>query len=145
MGMLNAQFVYLKSNGVYEREQIAWPDCEFLDLDNLNYTSNWLIRRLNYLDNIFNNPELLTGIKQIAKQNQIEIYPNPARHYLNIKADNNAIIESVKIFNSLGVGVYNSNITGSIDVSGLSNGIYIVVIDFRLGKRQIEKIVIENK
>ncbi|MCD6200739.1 MAG: CotH kinase family protein [Bacteroidales bacterium] len=146
MGILNTQFEYLKSNGVYKRELIAWPDCNFLDFDNLIYTSNWLNRRLDYLDHVFNNPELLIGIKQITKQNQIRIYPNPASQYLNIKTEDITVIENVKIINSLGACVYNNNkITGSIDISGLSNGIYIVIIDFGNGETQIGKIMIISK
>jgi len=46
----------------------------------------------------------------------------------------------------LGAAVYNNHIfTGSIDVSGLSNGVYIVIIDFGFGKRQIEKIMVKSK
>ena len=146
MGIFNTQFEYLKSNGVYERELIAWQSCDFLDLDNLNYTSNWLNNRLDYLDHVFTNPELLTGVEQITKQNQIKIYPNPASRYLNIKTEDNLVIENVKIINSLGVCVYNNNkTTGRIDASGLSNGIYIVIIDFGFGERQIEKIMIKSK
>lgn len=145
MGIFNTQFGYLKSNGVYERELIAWESCEFLDFDNLNYTSDWLTRRLDYLDHVFNNPERMTGVEQIVKQNQIEVYPNPASQYLNIKTEDKTVIENITIMNSLGAVVYNNHIfTGSIDVSGFSNGVYIVIIDFGIGKRQIEKIMIKS-
>lgn len=59
---INTHHNYLKSNGVYEREQRAWKDCnKYLDLDNLHYTSEWLENRFNYLDSIFNNPNLLAN------------------------------------------------------------------------------------
>lgn len=146
MDVLNTQFEYLKSNGVYERELIAWENLDFLDIDNLNYTSNWLNNRLDYLDNVFNNPELLTGIKQITKQNKANIYPNPASQYFSIETEYSFVVENIKIINSLGICVYASNeFTGNIDVSELSNGIYIVIINFGLEGQQMEKMMIKNK
>lgn len=58
------QFNYLKANGVYERELIAWKNSGFLDLKNLKYTENWLNKRLKYLDTIFNQIELLENKKK---------------------------------------------------------------------------------
>lgn len=146
MGVFKTQFEYLKSNGVYDRELIAWKNPDFFDIDNLNYTSNWLTNRLDYLDNVFNNPELLTGIKQIAKQNKVKIYPNPASQYFIIEIENSLVVEHIKIINSSGICVYASNeFTGNINVSELSNGIYIVIINFGFEGQQIEKMMIKNK
>ena len=80
----NTQFHYLKANGVYERELKAWSDCEFFDYNNIEYTYEWLENRLNYLDNIFNNPELLTSIQEdkLIEKIRFRIFPNPASIYL---------------------------------------------------------------
>jgi len=146
MSVFNLQFSYLKSNGVYERELIAWQDCNFLDLENLDYTSKWLSNRLDYLDNVFNEPELLTGIKQIANQNTIKIYPNPANKYVSLELENPLAVHNIKIINSLGICVYDNNeFTSSIDISGLSNGIYFFIINLGNGGNQTERIMIKSK
>lgn len=59
MADFKLQFNYLKANGVYERELIAWKNGGFLDLKNLKYTEYWLTKRLAYLDIVFSQDELL--------------------------------------------------------------------------------------
>ncbi|RWX01538.1 T9SS type A sorting domain-containing protein [Flavobacterium cerinum] len=60
--------------------------------------------------------------------NSILIYPNPTSEVLNIRANNNATIETVEIFNNLGQQVLNSKNKSTINVSGLSNGIYYIKV-----------------
>jgi photosystem II stability/assembly factor-like uncharacterized protein len=65
-------------------------------------------------------PEFGTG------SNSILIYPNPTSEILNIRANNNATIETVEIFNNLGQQVLSTKSQSTINVSGLSNGIYYI-------------------
>lgn len=56
----------------------------------------------------------------------ILIYPNPTKDSFNIRSNNQATIQSVEIFNNLGQQVLTSKDQSTINVSGLSNGIYYI-------------------
>jgi hypothetical protein len=79
-----------------------------------------------YLDNIYfyDGSALSTDKNNIVN---VSLYPNPAKGILNISAKNT--IESATIYNVLGKKIksftVNAN-TSSLDVSGLSRGIYIL-------------------
>jgi len=149
IGIFNTQFNYLESNGVYERELRAWEDSDdFLDTNNIQYTSDWLESRLDYLDNVFNNPRLFTNTKIIYQIDKIgiKIFPNPASNYLNIEvSDDNIMLKNISILNSLGQCLmYCGHDNRNINVSGLNNGLYFVIADFENGYRQVEKFIIEK-
>lgn len=64
-----------------------------------------------------------------------KIYPNPVQDYLNIELPNDLGTEhKVEVFNQVGQLVYlgasNSNIKSTINLNGLSNGLYITKISF---------------
>jgi surface protein len=75
-------------------------------------------------------------------QNQpdISIYPNPTDNYLFIEGNKNPI--SISIYNLLGAEVISKSNTGKIDVSKLSNGVYIIKISDGIG--QIDRKFIKN-
>ena len=54
----------------------------------------------------------------------IELYPNPATNYFQV--DNGQKVNSVEIFNLLGVKVAESTNTQNVDVSSLKAGLYFV-------------------
>ena len=67
------------------------------------------------------------SINEVVK-NRTVIYPNPATSIINITADN-GIVEKVAIYNYLGqkmMEVSPAQSTATVDVSALTNGIYIV-------------------
>ena len=53
MNLFNNNITYLKDNAALDRENIAWPEYEFNNLD-LDYVSRWLRDRINFLDLMFN-------------------------------------------------------------------------------------------
>ena len=64
----------------------------------------------------------------LENNNQISIYPNPAKNYVNIE---NAQNSSINIYNAIGVLVYtvnSKNETTKIDVSSFDAGIYFLEI-----------------
>ncbi|MCT4591418.1 MAG: CotH kinase family protein [Carboxylicivirga sp.] len=140
----DSHFDYLNTNGVYEREKIAYPDCKFLDLDNLQYTSTWLTERLNYLDGVFK--KLIPTKNEMVRSNQLKVYPNPASHYITIESE--LEISNIQIINSLGQILYTHNGNAGltkVNISNLQSGIYFIAIDYKNLTRQVEKIVIEKK
>jgi uncharacterized delta-60 repeat protein len=76
-----------------------------------------------------------TGIRTI-EQFQAAIYPNPASGKLFIKSDE-ALLEHVTLCNLLGETIVSEVATGSnktIDVSGISNGVYILHLETNKGE-----------
>lgn len=145
----NKEFQFLKENGVYERELMAW-EAGFLDYSSITYTYDWLQRRLIYLDNAFNNHDILVKIEE---ENQItmaslKVYPNPASRFLYFEITNgNHALEQVSICDYLGRPVKKdvlSESSSTIDIADLSDGLYFVIADFKNGMRRVEKIVIKK-
>ncbi len=81
----------------------------------------------------------------IFKEDLVDIYPNPATEYLNLKGDliNEQII-NYQIFDAKGASLRKDQVDGDIDVSNLNTGIYFIqLIDENgksLGAEQFEVI-----
>lgn len=58
----------------------------------------------------------------------LEIYPNPVSDYLIVKNSESETNNQITIYNSLGTVVYTGEISGRINVSNLSSGIYTIQI-----------------
>jgi hypothetical protein len=83
------------------------------------------------------------GITDIAQNNIIDVYPNPATYILNIMAKNNEQIEEIQVIDAVGKVIKqqlfkNSNI--KLDISEISSGVYTMVIKTPSGIVQ-EKII----
>lgn len=80
-----------------------------------------------YYDNLYLHKNTVLSVNDFEAQNKVMVYPNPANSVINLNANNN--IEQVAIFTLTGQQVMfvqpNSNET-SINISGLSSGMYIV-------------------
>lgn len=80
------------------------------------------------------------SIDEIAWQNTISIYPNPANDQVYISWDSNITIEKVNLLDITGKLIIKINPiqnTNQIDLKGLSNGIYL--IEFESGNSKIQK------
>lgn len=143
LALLNSNFNYLKSNGVYERELIAWPDAALFDINNMSYTATWLEARLAYLDGYMDALSVPTDMKDIAKQKlEVELYPNPTSNYLYINTQHVPL--KIEIKNVTGQVVYqNSAISNRVDISAVRNGIYFVTV-FCKDAKKTEKIMVER-
>jgi surface protein len=74
------------------------------------------------------------GIHQQARTGLVAIYPNPATDILYIQAAQNVVTEAVSIFNLQGRKLMTvSENTGTINIGGLSAGVYIVAIKTKEG------------
>jgi len=73
----------LYNNGVYSREEMAWPDYSY-NSDAVNYMSNWIEHRIGILDELFAN--LCNIQNNPAKRNTPEclLFPNPSTGALGI-------------------------------------------------------------
>jgi len=69
----------------------------------------------------------VVGIAETNIESDFSIYPNPAKNKLFISANNGQLLREINIYNQLGQSVIQNNrINGSIDISKLKQGIYIV-------------------
>lgn len=76
--------------------------------------------------------------------NELKVYPNPVKNLLNI-VSNNSTVESILVYDLLGKTILSKSVNGTstmIDVSGLSNGIYLVKVVAAQGEK-VFKIVKE--
>lgn len=70
-----------------------------------------------------------TGVEELNPAAEFTIFPNPATNKIFISSNNGFKIETINIYNQLGENVLQSNdIIGSIDISTLFRGIYIIEI-----------------
>ena len=94
-----------------------------------------------YFVKVYYDPEHL-GVDENITQN-VEIYPNPAKDLLTIKAEN---ITNVMIYNSIGQKVYEKTADSSevsINLGGFDSGIYLVKI-VADGNEIIRKVSIQK-
>ncbi|MCB9045188.1 MAG: right-handed parallel beta-helix repeat-containing protein [Chitinophagales bacterium] len=68
------------------------------------------------------------SVQNVAGEDQLSIYPNPARDHITVRLQQTAI-ETVEVVNSVGSVVYRTQVNSNehrIDISGLSNGHYML-------------------
>ena len=72
------------------------------------------------------------------------LYPNPAKHVLNIKSKEGVVMKSAQIYDLNGRVILKSNITNaSINVETLTKGTYIIVLKDENGKDYSQKFLKE--
>ena len=83
-------------------------------------------------DVIFVNPEYdecdIDNIDESIAENNVSIYPNPAKDVIKILNDNNLNITNVEILDLTGRTVLNTEKTSNINISELPEGQYFVKI-----------------
>jgi len=131
MGLLQTNYDLLKSNGAYQREELAWKEFSLYE-PHLDYISGWLKKRLVFVDNEFNKscvpPE---GFSFDDPKPRIELYPNPATENLTVKIAAGALPFEMNIFNPSGYLLYTGQVRSkehSFQLPPLKPGLYFVVI-----------------
>lgn len=132
---LNDSYDLLKSNNVYAREALVFPNYPF-DQESFDYMANWISERIVFLDIYFGyEPNALHEISQ--KKNFV--YPVPARSEIYLAHSVNYQNKRYSIYNTQGQAVKAGNITrNAIDISSIAAGFYI----FKAGNFT-QKIIIE--
>ncbi len=102
------------------------------------------------ITDLYNSNSGITGFNSITLNNTIKIFPNPANDHITIDYGNFATVNGyqLKIQNTIGQQVFQTNITQQIDYLSLSNlggkGLYFVHIIDAQGKTiDIRKIVLQ--
>lgn len=87
----------------------------------------WLFFRM-YMDNILSNP----SYKSLDKT--IRVFPNPAQNMISIENNDPTLaIQDVILYDILGVQIETSLNNGTMDLSHLSSGVYLMTINTSLG------------
>ncbi len=109
-------------------------------------TANWT----SYIDatsTFVNNQaacDALASVSENNLENQISIFPNPAANSIHIQNDAGYVIDAISIYTILGKLIYQyKDIQNSIDVSDLSNGMYLIKLNSN--NKIITKKIIINK
>jgi hypothetical protein len=87
------------------------------------------------------DPKTITGVRNIQKENQIHIFPNPVQNSLHIQSS--SVMEQVSIYDISGSILQTFEVFETLkvlDISHLSNGIYLVKVKTEEGE-VIQKIV----
>ncbi len=74
--------------------------------------------------------------------NSVLIFPNPSEGILNIKSNDNNIIDKIIIFNSTGQQVLMQNFKSIVDLRGFSKGLYFIRL-FNKSFVETQKIIIK--
>jgi hypothetical protein len=110
-------------------------------VDDASYsTANWT--NIDPASTFVNNEAECEALSIVdnAFELDVTIYPNPTDNYLFIEGNKNPI--SISIYNLLGAEVISKSNTDKIDVSELSNGVYIIKISDGIG--QTDRKFIKN-
>ena len=116
------------------------PDLICIFVDDASYsTENWT--NIDPASTFVNNEaECALSIGDNAFELDVTIYPNPTDNYLFIEGNKNPI--SISIYNLLGAEVISKSNTDKINVSELSNGVYVIRISDGIG--QTDRKFIKN-
>ena len=132
-------YIYDENNNATSGFSYAWHNDTWVGATSVmtvyynNMESNYVINTGNYgLSHKFTASYIKTGTVSIKDNQPIEsavvIYPNPTSNILHIYTNNPNVISDVRIYSMQGALLL--HVKGNqIDVSSLSNGIYIVKVD----------------
>lgn len=80
------------------------------------------------------------SVNENQMNNSVSIYPNPANDFFRINSERN--IDSVKIYNLLGVLHFEYEKSELYSILGLPSGIYLVTIEYH-GRKETKKLVVQ--
>ena len=122
---------YLERNGLYNKENLAWPNYTYFNPD-LNYISNWTLNRLAYLEVKFTEACIpLSKNGNTVNDESIKIHPNPTNNLIFINSE--FFHEyNVSLYNNLGQlvleKIFNQS-NNTLSLGNLNKGIYILKIE----------------
>ena len=85
-----------------------------------------------------------TAINEVNLNDYFNFYPNPVRNTLNVENANDGLI-SLRIFDYQGrqqaVHTINGTSQKSIDLSNLSDGLYLIQLEDQSGNKAVQKLI----
>jgi len=87
----------------------------------------------------FETPIINEGI--VDYKDNIIIYPNPANNVINIIGDK---VSNLKMYNNIGQLILTQHNTNTINVNGLTDGLYLLTIELSTGHTTQKKLIINH-
>lgn len=144
MSLFISNHNYLETNGIYSRENLAWTNYNYNNLD-LDYMSSWITNRLAYLDAKLTDDCIpLSTEESIINSRFFTIYPNPTTDLIYLKSNEEFNDMNIYIYNILGQIVLQdifSPSNNSISLQNLKRGIYFIKLENEKNY-EISKIVL---
>lgn len=134
--IFSAENIFMES--WFQNYTIDYTENAFTNLwqtDSINWTNNITLADFTYFSYTFISGETLSVNQSFA--NTEKIYPNPVNNYIYIEGIYG--LKTTTIYNNLGKLILTSS-EAKIDVSNLSNGIYLLKIEKNKGF-QYQKII----
>ena len=141
--MFRNQYELLDEEGAYEREHEAWPDF-VADASQLDYLSDWLDARLQYLDTELNAGCGTWGREEPSAQALVEVFPNPAHGLVNLRFSESCA-KYVSFYDMTGRRVY-SKYTDSqqlvVNTGTFPKGVYAILVSTTEGN-YVERLLLQ--
>ncbi len=119
----------------------TWPGVPVPQFPQLGNT-NEDIHASYLLWDFFSQFSNVTGVVENVKDNSFYLYPNPTNGSIYLQSEEN--IANIILFDMIGQQRFLKIINdGYIDLSHLSSGIYLLMIEFSNGKSQTTKVIKE--
>ncbi|MBL7939482.1 MAG: CotH kinase family protein [Flavobacteriales bacterium] len=145
MDRFHAHYARLVSNGVYTREELAWP-AYVHDPDHLQAMAGWIEQRIAYMDQELGSYCRLLSVAEHQGNYNFRVAPNPAQGWTSLQLPDESPSCSVVLVNSLGQSVrqYNGIGNGSaLDLAGITPGAYVLVLQQQGAVLGTARIVVE--
>ncbi|MBL7944607.1 MAG: CotH kinase family protein [Flavobacteriales bacterium] len=120
----------LASQGVYQREQMAWTSFTY-DTGELARTARWLDQRLAYLDTWFAANCTTTDVGENQATDVLRVYPNPASDRVVVEGAalrHGAVVEVVDGLGRIVMTTTAGDGRATISIPSISSGYYLVRI-----------------
>lgn len=145
MQRFTARHAQLAQSGVYEREEMAWPDYVY-DPGHLAYMEQWLGEKLALLDAGMEQTCAMLGMQEQAGRQRALVFPNPATGSTIVRFDGGTADMRIHVADLLGQQVMDVPCTGQetrLDLSHLAPGTYLVTV-LRGGMRVASTALVVN-
>lgn len=130
MDRFHAHYARLASNGVYTREELAWP-AYVHDPDHLQAMAGWIEERIAYMDQELGEYCRLVTVGEVQAGQPFRIAPNPAQGWTSVQLADHGTLFSATLVSNLGVAVrHYTDVTNgsSLDLSGIARGSFVLVL-----------------
>jgi len=136
-------------DGLYLYDNISLSNCEIQSICDYLSSQNAIVTIHDNATGCNNQAEVEDScpgfyIKEVNTNDYFEFYPNPARFEVNISTHNQKDIEELCIYNPTGQQVLQERPAyGTIDISDLKPGMYIVEVTVENGKIR-QKLLVQR-
>jgi hypothetical protein len=93
---------------------------------------------------VFGNSDLFVGLSEASSGNGVIVYPNPVRSNLTVRVAEGMEFNTFRMFSIDGRQVMSGTFQPLMDVSGLDDGVYLLLLQTNDGKSSTVRIVVQN-